>query len=745
VRPASTILAAVAALAALAAPPALADGGMWMPGQLPDLEPRLRELGFEGDVRAFSELTGKPLGAVVELPGCSAAFVSAEGLLATNHHCIQGTLQYNSTPRRNLLEDGFVARTRPDELWNGPGSRVWVTVSVEDVTRAITGGIDPKLGDEERGRLVEKRKKREVARCERAGLRCSVDAFFEGAVYSVIGQLELTDVRLVYSPQNDVGDFGGETDNWTWPRHAGDFALYRAYVGRNGKPAPYSKDNVPYRPARFLRISPAGAPVGELVLAAGYPGRTYRLQTAGEVRHLLEWSFPRTARRYGEMLAILAEVSKGSPEAAIKVHALVRGLANTRKNAEGVMAGASKDGLLARKAAAERDLAAWIAADPARQAAYGDVLAGLAAVQQGREATRDRDAAFLGLHLAGRGIMAARPYSLLSAARTLLRLGEERRKADEERDPEFQERNWVRIREGMEKLDTALDVRADRALLRHAAREAAALPAGQRIGPFDAAVGLSAGLAPAEADALVDAWLERLYAGTKLQDRAFRVSLLDRNARQLALVDDTFLKLAAALAPFERRLEAEAYARDGARSRFAPRYAKALIEKAGAPVAPEANSTLRVTFGRVQGVSPRDGLLYLPQTTLAGVLAKHRPGDEEFDVPAPVREAIARQAARREGPFVDPKLGDVPVDFLADLDTTGGSSGSPVMNGRGELVGLLFDGTYETIASDFLYDAERTRSICVDARYLLWSLHEVARAPHLLEELGVRPGAAASR
>lgn len=744
--PARLALAA-ALLAALAAPaaPARADGGMWMPKQIPDLAPRLRELGFEGDPRAFADLTGQPMGAVVSLGGCSASFVSPDGLLATNHHCIQAALQYNSTPQRNLLEDGYVARTRAEELWNGPGSRVYVTVSFKDVTSAVTGGIDPKLADAARARLIEKRVKQETARCERSGLRCTVASFFEGAAYYAIGQLELEDVRLVYSPQNNVGNFGGETDNWMWPRHSGDFALYRAYVGRNGKPAAHAKDNVPYRPARFLKVSPAGASEGDLVLVAGYPGRTYRLRTAEEVRHLLEWSYPRTARRYAERLELLAELSKGSPETAIKVNSLVRGYANTKKNFEGVMAGARKDGLLAKKAAAEQELAAWIAADPRRQAEYGDVLAGLAAIQRGRAATRERDAAFYALHLAGATIPATRPASLLSAARTLLRLGEERKKRDADRDPEFQQRNWGRIREGMERLDKALDLRADRALLRHAAREAAALPEGQRIGPLDAAAGLAPGLAPAEADARIDAWLEKLYAGTRLQDRAVRVSLLDRSAKQLSLVDDAFLRLAAALAPFERQLEEEAHARDGARSRVAPRYARALLEKAGGLVAPDANSTLRVTYGKVQGVSPRDGLRYLAQTTLAGVAAKHRPGDEEFDVPEPVREAIARQQARKDGgPFVDAKLGDVPVNFLSDVDTTGGNSGSAVMNGRGELVGLLFDGTYETIASDFLFDPEKTRSIAVDSRYLLWSLVEVAKASHLVDELGVRPQAAAA-
>jgi hypothetical protein len=744
-RPLAACLAAALTALAVPARDARADGGMWMPKQIPDLAPRLRELGFEGDPRAFADLTGQPMGAVVSLGGCSASFVSPDGLLATNHHCVQGALQHNSTPQRNLIEEGYVARTRGDELWNGPGSRVYVTVSFKDVTSAVMGALDPKLGDAARGRLIEQRVKQETARCERAGLRCTVASFFEGAAYYAIGQLELEDVRLVYAPQGNVGNFGGETDNWMWPRHSGDFALYRAYVGRDGKPAPHSKDNVPYRPTRFLKVSPAGASAGELVLVAGYPGRTFRLRTTAEVSHLLEWAYPKTVSRYGEMLAILAELSKGSPDTAIKVNSLVRGLANTKKNYEGVMAGAKKDGLLERKAAAERELAAWIAADPRRQTEYGDVLAGLDAVQRTRALTRDRDSAFYALHVASGSIEATRPYSLLSAARTLVRLGEERKKRDADRHPEFQERNWARIREGMERLEKALDLRADRALLRRAAREAAALAEGQRITPLDEAAGLAPGLPPAEAEARIDAWLEKLYAGTRLQDQGLRVSLLERSGKQLALVDDAMLKLAAALAAFERLVEEDAYARDGARSRVAPRYARALLEKTGGLVAPDANSTLRVTYGQVKGVSPRDGLAYLPQTTLAGVLAKHVPGDEDFDVPAPVREAIERQHARKEpGPFVDPKLGDVPVNFLSDVDTTGGNSGSAVMNGRGELVGLLFDGTYETIASDFLFDPIRTRSISVDSRYLLWSLTEVAKASHLVDELGVRAASASS-
>jgi len=308
--------------------------------------------------------------------------------------------------------------------------------------------------------------------------------------------------------------------------------------------------------------------------------------------------------------------------------------------------------------------------------------------------------------------------------------------------PEFQQRNWSRLREGLERLDRALDLGADRALLRYTLLDVAALPADQRIAAVDAATGLAPGLSREEAGARIDAFLEKLYASAKLQDKATRMALVEADPKALLATGDGFLALAKALAPMERQLDEEKRAYEGARSRWAPGYARARIAQAGGTLAPDANSTLRVTFGRLEGVSPRDGIVFEPQTRLAGVLEKHRAGDPDFDVPAPVREAIAAQHARKGGPYVDPRLGDVPVDALASVDITGGNSGSAVLNGKGELVGLMFDGTWDTISSDFAYDAARNRSILVDVRYLLWSLTEVARAPRLLEELGAKPGAA---
>ena len=726
------------AVLAAAGTAARAEEGMWMPQQIPDLAGRLQTLGFKGDPRAFADLTGQPMGAIVSLGGCSASFVSPDGLIATNHHCIQGSLQYNSTPERDLVEDGYVARTREEELSNGPGSRVYVTVSVKEVTDAITSKLDPRMDDVARAKLIEKRVKDETGKCEKLGQRCTVASFFEGSRWFAIGQLELEDVRLVYAPQNNVGNFGGETDNWMWPRHSGDFSLYRAYVGKDGKSRPYSKENVPYRPAHWLPVNPAGISPGELALVAGYPGRTYRLQTVAEVKDMLEWQYPRTVRRYGDMLAILADLSAKSRATGIKVTTRVRGLANTMKKMKGVLEGVSRYGVVEQLGAEEKALQAWIDADARRKKEWGDVVAKIDEVQAKKAQTRERDALFAELYPSG-----ARSASLVSTARTLWKLADERPKPDAERSPDFQQRQWQRLREGLERLDRSLDLGADRALLRYTLLDAAALPAGTRIPAVDAAAGLAPGMAREEAAKKIDAFLDGLYASTKLGDKAVRLELFEKGTRkELAASQDGFLKLAIALAPMEKELETQKYARDGARSRWAPLYAKARVAKAGGLLAPDANSTLRVTYGLVEGVVPRDGVIYVPQTRLAGILDKHKAGDAEFDVPAPVREAIKAQQASGKGPYVDPKLGDVPVNALVTVDITGGNSGSAVMNGKGEFVGLMFDGTWESITSDLVFDPASTRSIMVDVRYLLWSLTYVAKATNLLDELGVKAGAA---
>jgi hypothetical protein len=704
-----------------------AEEGMWMPQQIPALAAKLRSLGFAGDPNAFADLTGQPMGAVVSLGGCSASFVSPDGLIVTNHHCVTGGLQFNSTPQKNLLRDGYFAPTLADELSNGPGSRVFVTTSVVEVTKDITGGIDARATDRERYDAIDRRVKERIAACEKDGSRCNVASFFEGMKYFEIKQLEIRDVRLVYAPAEGIGVFGGETDNWRWPRHTGDWSFLRAYVGKDGKPAPFSKDNVPYKPKHWLKVAAAGVKPNDLVFVVGYPGRTLRHQTYSQVKETVEWSLPRSIRLAEEQLAMIEKISKDNPALALKLSGRVQGLNNGLTNSRGVLEGMVKGGALAKKEQREKELVEWIKASPARQQKYGEALTALQALQAQGESTRERDAT-LGL------LSSASSY--LAAAQTLYRLSVQRTKPDVARDAGFQERDWTRIREGQDRLQRTIDPAGDRALFGWALAKAAALPAGQRIEALDKAAGLSAGMDKAAAEAAIAKFLDGLYTGTRLADRDVRMGLIEKSTAEITATNDPFVALAAALEPMAEANREAAKNRAGAAARIRPVYMEAMLDKAGGLLAPDANSTLRVTYGQVKGVDSRDGLFYKPQTTLQGIVEKHT-GSGEFDAPQKQLDAIRALRAGKPTVFFDKGVNDVPVNFLSTVDTTGGNSGSPTLNAKGELVGLLFDGTYESVSSDYLFDSVKTRSIHVDSRYMLWTMAEVDGAKRLLDEMSV--------
>ncbi|MGA2261776.1 MAG: S46 family peptidase [Acidobacteriota bacterium] len=718
-------------LFALALMPAIglnAEQGMWMPQQVPQLAAQLKALGFTGDPNAFADLTGQPMGAVVSLGGCTASFVSPDGLIVTNHHCVTGGLQYNSTSQRNLLTEGFLAETREEELSSGPGQHVYVTTSVTDVTGAITGKIDPKATDRQRNDSIDRRVKERIAACEKDGMRCSVASFFEGLKYFEIAQLDIKDVRVVYAPAEGIGVFGGETDNWRWPRHTGDWSYLRAYVSKDGKSVAYAKDNVPYKPKHWLQVSTEGAKPGELVFVVGYPGRTQRYQTYAEVKETAEWAFPRSIRLAEEQLALIDKLLAGNKDLAIKVAGRIQSLNNNLTNQKGMLEGLVKGGALAQKQVMEQELAAWIAADPGRKQKYGDVLPALQAMQAEGEKIRERSAVMGSLSSAS---------NYLSAAQQLYRLSVQRPKKDLDRDAGFQERDWSRIRESQDRLQRTIDATVDRAFLGWAVGLAASLPADQRIAPLDQAIGLRSGMAKSEAGKAIDAYLTKLFAGTKIGDRDFRAGLLEKSTADLEATKDTFIMLASALEPLAESIREAGKDRAGASARLRPRYMEALQAKAGGLLAPDANSTLRITYGQVKGVDAKDGLFYKPQTGLKGV-AEKQTGEGDFNAPKKQLDVIREQiAGKKKTPYFDAALNDVPVNFLSTVDTTGGNSGSPTLNGKGQLVGLLFDGTYESVASNFLFDKVKTRSIHVDSRYMLWNMTEVDGATNLLKEMGI--------
>ncbi|MEN9813631.1 MAG: hypothetical protein RL479_2317, partial [Verrucomicrobiota bacterium] len=362
-------------------------------------------------------------------------------------------------------------------------------------------------------------------------------------------------------------------------------------------------------------------------------------------------------------------------------------------------------------------------------AEYGAAIPGIRALQAERARRRERNL-LLG-EFTGAG-------TALGAAESLHRLAVEAAKPDAERDPQFQERNWPRLREGLERLQRSLDRRADRALLAYHLESIAKLPADARLTVLDRLVGLAPGQEPATATAAIAAWVERHVTASRLYERDFRLGLFGKDPAALAAAADPLLQVAAELFPVQEQVRTEAKDYSGRLARLSPVHAAAVLAHAGGRVAPDANGTLRVTYGTVKGVESRDGLFYLPQTTLRGIAAKAT-GTGDFHAPEAQLAAIRALRAGAASPYVDPRLKDVPVNFLSNVDTTGGNSGSPTLNARGELVGLLFDGTYDTVASDYFHDRERTRSIHCDSRYLLWVLTAVERADELLRELTLAP------
>ncbi|NWG00681.1 MAG: S46 family peptidase [Thermoanaerobaculaceae bacterium] len=717
------VLSLVLAAAGLVSAPARSDEGMWMLHQLPEIAAPMKGLGLELAPEAiWNPKTNSGLAsAIPSLGGCSSSFVSPDGLIATNHHCAFGAIQLNSTPEHDYLRDGFVARERSQEL---PAriTRVYVFKGYEDVTARFADAQDPSLSPAERHARIDARRKELVQQCEAEGLRCQVADVFGGAAYYLFRTLELRDVRLVCAPPGAVGNYGGEVDNWMWPRHTGDYSFFRAYVGPDGKPADYSPNNVPFHPDRYLKIATTPLREGDFTMIIGYPGRTFRYRTSDQVEGDTARGYPARIALLHDLIGILTEEGKRGREVEIKLASWLKGLENTYKNNLGMLEGLRKSDLAARKRSEEQALTAWIAADPERQARWGDVLPALAALQAEQEATRERDLllAFLG---------PGRSATLLGAASAIERWTFEKGKPDLERKLGYQARDERSLRQRLAVMQKNLDLPTERSVLLYLFRRASQLPEGQRIRAVDA---LLAATGKSGEEAVVLA-VDRLLGGCTLGEEARRLALFDATHEEVLASGDPMLQFAAALRVDIEAAEAADDARHGRAVTLLPRYIAALGAWRNKPLYPDANGTIRLTYGTVKGYSPRDAVVYKPFTTLAGVLEKHT-GVEPFDAPERLRRAASE---RRGARFSDAALGDVPACFLSTNDITGGNSGSPIMNGRGELVGLAFDGNYESMTSDYQFSDEISRTINVDIRYVLWCLEQVDGAANLLRELGI--------
>ena len=704
-------------------------GGMWMPAQMPAHGDTLRKLGVAFDPAALTDPTAFPLGAVVSLGGCSASFVSNKGLVITNHHCVTGALQQNSTPEQNLLDEGFLAASPQQEKWAGPTARIYVTRSFRDVTSDVIGGLDQIADAAARFAELEKRKAALESTCEAKSpfARCEVASYFEGAQFFEIEQLEIRDVRLVYAPHAGVGVFGGEVDNWRWPRHTGDYAFLRAYVGPDGNPAEHAANNVPYTPPHHLKIATEPLQPGDFAMVAGYPGRTYRLRTADEVDHAVQWYYPYRIAKADDSIATLEALTKSRADLEIAAASRLRRLHNGRTNSQGMLDGLSRGGLAAQKQKLEAGLQAWIDGDAQRKQKYGTVLADMAAAAKEYRTHRELDSAVEEL-LEASSLLETAGSIWEHALRRKVDMGDAAAQQDAIRKAQALTRSYAR--------------ELDQAMLALAVRRVAALPEEKRP---DAVLKAFLGDASIAGDATkVAAALDRLYAHTKLGDEAERLRLLGHGGsggatvKQLKGSRDSFLRLARELEELTSDVRARKQRYEGAMAALRPRYVAALREYVDGPIAPDANGTLRITFGTVRGYRPAAAEPeYTPFTTVSEMVAKHT-GEDPFAAPADV---LAAAKAAKTSAWVDERLGDVPLDFLADLDITGGNSGSATLNARGELIGLAFDGNYESIAADWVFTST-SRSIHVDIRYVLWLMDEVDGAEHLMQEMGVEPKSA---
>ena len=683
-----TVLTAV--FASLAA---VADEGMWLPSLIGERIKDMRSKGFRltaEDIYSVNKASMKDA-VVLFGRGCTGEIVSAEGLLLTNHHCGYGAIQSHSTLDHDYLTYGFWARSRDEEL---PNERLTVRILVrmEDVTDRIAAGAD-KL------KLIQ------AARAEGPGYDASVEEMYYGNQSFLFVYQEFSDVRLVGAPPSSIGKFGGDTDNWIWPRHTGDFSVFRIYAGRDNNPAAYSPDNVPYRPRRHFAISTRGVKEGDFTMIYGFPGSTQQYILSDAVDYVQNLSDPMKIDLRTRRLDIISAAQEADPKVRIQYAAKHAGIANAWKKWQGEVAGLKRMNTLAAKRDYERRFAEWAADKPE----YAGLLDSMrAAYARGREP-------YFHQELLSESIRSLELYPLVShgVLSSSWRRGE---------DDAIAEQRRIKRAAFLKDYDPAVD----RALVKSALRGFADYcPEG-----FSAE-------AQAEIDRHggMDAYADYVFDHTRMLLPQEEVERLD----SAAVVSDPIYRF---VVLFDGKRAPEYYRRNLSNISDIERWYRPYLRALRAfdpdrAFFPDANLTLRVAYGTVAGYEYADGEYHTPQTTLDGIIAKDNPEIYDYDIPQRLRDLYASKEYGRWGVEIDGRR-TVPVCFLASNQTTGGNSGSPVLNGRGELIGINFDRTWRSTMSDIAFDPTICRNIAVDIRYVLFVIDKVGGASYLIDEMEVR-------
>lgn len=710
---------------------ASADEGMFLPDAIAQLPfDKFAKRGLKLKPADLYDPNGVSIkDAIVIVGGGTGEFVSPEGLLLTNHHVAFDALVAASNPANDYGTVGFTAKTRDEEL-HAQGYTVTITQALSDVTSEVLSGVSAAATAAERNRAIATKIEaiETTGANEADGVSIRVLPMNEGLLYYKFTYLTLRDVRIVYAPPKSIGFYGGDPDNFEWPRHCGDFTFMRAYVGPDGKPAEYSKANVPYKPKKFLSLSMDGVREGDFLMVMGYPGSTRRYRESYSVAYNQDIFMPFLVDLYNYRIETMRNMGKNDPALRVKLQSDIFGLSNDLKNYEGSVVAMRRAGIVEQKRTEEAAFTKWVNADPARKTKYGEALPALEKAYQELTATAMRDQLIQQIFGA---------TDLLGIAFFAQRAAADKEKPEGERSPAFSPERIMGLRAQLTGALANRNPTSERLFIAYLLMKAAELPAGQKIEFVEKRFGSLQGEARRRA--------EEDFARAAVDGKRFATTegvsgLFDLTSAQLRELNEPLLEFASELGDEYQRIQARTQTFNAAVGRWRPLLVEGMTEMKGSKPYPDANRTLRFTYGEVKGYVPRDAAVYLPFTSLSGVVEKDT-GREPFDAPERLKQLYR---SKDFGPYASPDGKDVPVDFLSTNDIIGGNSGSPVLNGRGEQVGIVFDGNYEGLGNDFFYNDAKGRTISVDIRYVLFVTDKFGGAGYLLKELDIK-GARAPR
>jgi len=687
---------------------AFAVEGMWLPQQMAEHSATLKAKGLQIDPILLSDLNGPILQSVVSLGFCSAAFISEDGLIATNHHCISTYLQHLEKENPEIINDGFLAGSHQQEKWVGPTGDIYLLQEIIDVTTKVQKGIFLHTSDNKRERLSSRNKTRLITACEsKPEYRCTIQGAYQGTQFFLYRNVQLQDIRLVYAPPLSIGSFGGEVDNWQWPRHAGDFALLRAYVSSDGGSAAFSDENVPYQPKNHLNVNPKGISSNDFVSVIGFPGKTMRHSLAIELEYSTNVYYPWKQTVENDWIRILNNATDSDRNTQVRLASTMGGLQNSTKNTAGMLRALEDRSFLNQKRIKEQQYRNWapLQNDGDAYLFALDELIGIIELEQ-QQQLQNVFLSYLqesSIHL-----------SLILEAYTWVI---EHQKPDINRKAGYQERDRVGINNKFRLLYQSHVPKVEQELFRYMLNkeEAASISFLQEhISKFD------------DPDQMITAHFDN----QPWNDVEDLLDLLENTANDFQNNPNPWFKLATLFHSHLQQQNQTVEQIEGAKQRLQPIVIQGLKDAIGGEFYPDANGTLRITYGNIMGYSPAEAIYYSPQTTLDGLLAKV--SSPPFSIPDWYLDKIPSANTSKYKDFM---LGTIPVNFLSDLDVTGGNSGSPTINANGEFIGLLFDGNIESIASDWVFNPDLTRSIHADVRYLLWMLEIQEDGAWLLDEI----------